>query len=87
VQQKDNQEKRGNKMEHKIIIEILIKTDFLKPEREITPNIHTFKINPEIIDMSTLIENFAKNLAKEFPKKELKKDKLKKSKTKPKRKK
>jgi len=90
VKPQDNQEKREiNKMEHKITIEIFIKTDFLKSEKEITPNIHTFKINPEIIDslIPNLMGDFFKSLAKEFPKEKPKKNKPKVSKTKPKRKK
>jgi len=36
-------------MEHKITIEILIKTDFLKQE-EPTSKVHALKINPEIVN-------------------------------------
>ena len=62
-------------MEHKITIEILIKTDFLKPEEKPTSKVHALKINPEIVNqlIPQLIEGFTKSLPKEEPKTKVKK--------------
>ena len=62
-------------MEHKITIEILIKTDFLKPEEKPTSKVHALKINPEIVNslLPQLIEGFTKSLPKEEPKTKVKK--------------
>ena len=54
-------------MEHKITIEILIKTDFLKPEEKPTSKVHSLQINPDLIQslMPQLMEAFQpKNLQK-----------------------
>ena len=69
-------------MEHKITIEIIIKTDFLKPKEE-TPNVHAFKLDLDSINslFPKLTEDFIKNLAKEFPKEDSKNE----SKSKPKK--
>ncbi len=47
-------------MEHKITIEILIKTDFLKQEEKPTSKVHALHINPETVLslMPKLIEAF-----------------------------
>ena len=54
-------------MEHKITIEILIKTDFLKPEEKPTSKVHALQINPETVLslMPQLIKAFqSENLPK-----------------------
>ncbi len=53
-------------MEHKITIEILIKTDFLKPEEKPTSKVHALQINPEIVNslIPQLMEAFTKDLPK-----------------------
>ncbi len=67
-------------MEHKITIEILIKTDFLKPEEKPTSKVHALQINPEIVNslIPQLIEVFKKDLPQEVPKEKDKKTKSKK---------
>ena len=64
-------------MEHKITIEILIKTDFLKPEEKPTSKVHALQINPHILDslMPQLMKAFQpENLQKKTkPKKVVKK--------------
>ena len=56
-------------MEHKITIEILIKTDFLKPEEKPTSKVHALKINPEIVN--SLMPQLMKVFNESFPTKEL----------------
>ena len=70
-------------MEHKIIIEILIKTDFLKPEEKQTSKAHILQvINPEVIKslLPKLMDDLIKGLPQKLPeeKKETKKKKTKK---------
>jgi len=57
-------------MKHKITIEIIIKTDFLKPKEQTTSKVHALHLNPTLIQslMPKLMEGFVKNLAQEFPK-------------------
>ena len=64
-------------MEHKITIEILIKTDFSKQEEKQTSKVHALKINPEIVN--SLIPQLMKVFQQEnLPKKTKSKTKVKK---------
>jgi len=67
-------------MEHKITIEILIKTDFLKPEEKQISKIKTLQIDPQIVQslLPQLMEVFKKDLPQEVPKEKDKKPQSKK---------
>ena len=57
-------------MEHKITIEILIKTDFSKSEDKTIPKFNALQINPDVIKslLPKFMDGLINNLSEELPK-------------------